>query len=56
MFLRVGYNPKVLLHLLSEDVIYRPGRKMTFERDHKGSIRGFVLDAGRVRNLKFIEK
>lgn len=56
LFLRIGWNPRTPLRLLSEDVLYRPGNKMTIERNENRRVTGFTLDAGRVRNLKFVKQ
>ena len=59
LFVQIRKNPKELLHLLKKDVLHvsdRRGVKMTFERDENGQISGFILDAGRVRNLRFAKE
>jgi hypothetical protein len=56
LFGQVRKNPKNLLRWLSEDVLSGGRTKMTFERDDKKQIQGFSLDAGRVRNLRFVRK
>jgi hypothetical protein len=56
LFGQVRMNPKNLLRWLSEDVLSGGRTKMTFERNDANEIQGFSLDAGRVRNLKFVKK
>jgi CubicO group peptidase (beta-lactamase class C family) len=56
LFVRVGWNPKTMLRPLEKDVLVRPHVKTTFERDGSNRITGFVLDAGRVRNLRFVKR
>jgi CubicO group peptidase (beta-lactamase class C family) len=53
--LQIRKNPKRSLRVLEKDVLGVDGDgKMTFQRDASGEITGFVLDAGRVRNLRFV--
>ncbi len=53
LFLRIGWNPKTLLRPVEKDVLVFPHVKAVFERDRNDAVTGFVLDAGRVRNLRF---
>ncbi len=53
LFLRIGWNPKNQLRPIEKDVLVFPHVKVVFERGRNGAVTGFVLDAGRVRNLSF---
>jgi hypothetical protein len=53
---QVRMNPKNILRRLSKDVLSGGRVKLTFERDDKKQIQGFALDAGRVRNLRFVKR
>ena len=50
---QVQTNPATPLRLLAEDVLSADRAKMTFVRDDEEHIQSFILDAGRVRNLRF---
>ncbi|MCD6516045.1 MAG: hypothetical protein J7L72_01275 [Candidatus Aminicenantes bacterium] len=55
LYVRVHKNPQRKLMALEKDVFSFRG-KFTFKRDNDGQINSFVLDAGRVTNLKFIKQ
>jgi CubicO group peptidase (beta-lactamase class C family) len=56
LFLRIGWNPKTLLRPVEKDVLVFPHVKAVFERDRHDAVTGFVLDAGRVRDLRFVKR
>jgi YD repeat-containing protein len=41
------------LDAVSRDLFLQGGNTMEFTRDRSGRVTGFVLDAGRVRHLRF---
>lgn len=45
-----------VIALGEEDSFVAPGRSITFERDKKKHITGFVLNHDRVKNIKFVKK
>lgn len=55
LFVQVGGNPRGALDGISEDIFER-NFKLHFQRNDNNDVVGFTIDAGRVRNLKFIRK
>ncbi|UCC38750.1 MAG: serine hydrolase [Candidatus Aminicenantes bacterium] len=56
LFVKVGRIPKTRLEFWQNDAVSCPMFKGVFERDKQNKITGFTLEAGRVRNLKFVRK
>ena len=56
VYVRIGYNPGINLEAAKKDTLGGIGISMMFERDRKGEITGFNLNAGRVKNLRFVRK
>jgi CubicO group peptidase (beta-lactamase class C family) len=56
LYSQVRMYPKNILRRLSKDVLSGGRMKLTFERDDNKQIQGFALDAGRVRNLRFVKR
>ena len=50
---KVKYDPPVAKEYAEKDVFKGPA-EVAFQRDANDNITGFILDAGRVKNLKFI--
>jgi hypothetical protein len=55
-FVKVGNTRKIQSDIIKKDVLVCRGNKAIVERNAFGNIVGFRLDAGRVRNLKFVRK
>ena len=49
----VGRMPARSIQPSAVDVFAAGGRTFRFQRGADGSVAGFILDAGRVRNLRF---
>jgi hypothetical protein len=56
LFVRVKRSPEMELELTDKDAFAGARYKGVFERDSSCAITGFVLDAGRVKNLRFVKK
>ena len=56
LVVRVKRNPEMKLELADKDAFVGARYKGVFERDSNGAVTGFVLDAGRVKNLRFVKK
>jgi CubicO group peptidase (beta-lactamase class C family) len=56
LVLRVGNDLDGQLRLSATDEMRRGGVTLRFERSGDGQITGFLLDAGRVRNLRFVKR
>jgi CubicO group peptidase (beta-lactamase class C family) len=56
LVVRVKRNPEMELDLTDKDSFAGARYKGVFERDASGTITGFILDAGRVKNLCFVKK
>jgi hypothetical protein len=54
--LEVGNDLDGRLRLSASDEMRRGGVTLRFHRDSKGRVAGFLLDAGRVRNLIFAKR
>jgi CubicO group peptidase (beta-lactamase class C family) len=54
--LTVGNDLDGRLTKLDVDVLDRDGIKLRFQRNEAGNVEGFQLDAGRVRNLRFVRQ
>jgi hypothetical protein len=52
LFLRIGYNPKREMKIIRADE-FEAGFHIRFQRDEESAITGFIVNAGRVRNLRF---
>ena len=52
--LRIQSNPPSELSVTRQDNASAEVGSMTFERDDHGAVTGFVLQSGRVRNLRFV--
>lgn len=55
LFVQVNKNPKRKMQPIEKDV-FRSRAKFQFQRDENGHIRAFILDAGRVTNLRFLKQ
>ena len=55
-FVCIGYNPGINLKITEKDTLKGDGISLLFERNKKGEITGFTMNAGRVKNLKFVKK
>ena len=53
LHIKVGYTPPLDLNFSRTDV-FEGGFTFRFQRDGSGDVNGFRMDAGRVRNLKFV--
>ncbi|MBN1222328.1 MAG: serine hydrolase [Candidatus Aminicenantes bacterium] len=56
LYLRIGKKPKIELTMTGKDSFSGPMFSGIFERNSGSRIAGLILDAGRVKNLKFTKK
>ncbi len=56
LFVRAAYNPWLNLEVVKKDVLGGTGIFLEFKRGRNGEITGFRLNAGRVKNLKFVKR
>ena len=54
--LRIQSNPPFELLVMKQDEAGAEVGSMAFERDAEGIVTGFVLQSGRVRNLRFVKR
>ena len=54
--LRIQNNPSSELSITKQDEASAEVGTMAFERDDHGTVTGFVLQSGRVRNLRFVKQ
>jgi CubicO group peptidase (beta-lactamase class C family) len=56
VLLKIRYNRAYPIIAISRDKLSAFGAMLVFSRDGQGKVSGFSLDAGRVKNLKFVKK
>ena len=56
LYAQIGKKDKIELNVMTKDTFAGAMFTGTFERNVDGHITGFSLDAGRVKNLKFVRK
>jgi hypothetical protein len=56
LYARIGKRDKIELNVMKEDTFAGSVFTGIFERNAEGQVIGFSLDAGRVKNLKFVRK
>ncbi|MBN1291454.1 MAG: beta-lactamase family protein [Candidatus Latescibacteria bacterium] len=55
-FVSIGYNPGINLETVEKNTFKGDGISLLFDRNRNDEITGFTMNAGRVKNLKFIKK
>jgi CubicO group peptidase (beta-lactamase class C family) len=56
LLLEVGNDLDGVLLQDAEDVLHRNGIRLRMQRDQRSRVAGFLLDAGRVKNLRFVRQ
>jgi hypothetical protein len=56
LYAQIGKKDKIELNVMKDDEFAGSMFQGTFERNTEGRVIGFSLDAGRVKNLKFVRK
>ncbi len=56
LFLRIRSRPRGTITMVRRDLGTADPGRISFERDTQGTVTGFTLQAGRVRNLRFVRR
>ncbi len=56
LFVQIKYNSPVRMECLQKDIFAGPVGETVFERDSRGKTTGFTLDAGSMKNIRFVRR